>query len=64
MGPVKCSKKFETDGASWQSVVELFESKGFTEEDALLQARVARILRYEDYDFEKKEVILWTPTQK
>ena len=45
----------------WQAVVALFEAKGLTEEDALVQARVARILRASDYDFKRKEVILWNP---
>jgi DNA polymerase-1 len=38
-----------------------YESKGLTEDFALSQARVARILRAEDYDFKKKQVKLWTP---
>jgi len=45
----------------WKAVVVLFEKKGLTEEDALVQARVARILRYSDWDAEKKEAILWEP---
>ncbi len=45
----------------WPAVVEAFEKKGLTEADALVQARVARICRAEDYDFKRKEVILWTP---
>ena len=32
---------------------------GFTEEEALLNARMARILRKSDYDFKNKEVRLW-----
>lgn len=46
----------------WQRVVTAFESKGLTEADALVQARVARICRHTDYDFQRKEVILWSPT--
>lgn len=45
----------------WDVVVSRFEAAGMTEEDALQQARVARILRASDYDFKKKEPILWTP---
>lgn len=45
----------------WETVVKTFEKAGFTEADALTQARVARILRASDYDFQKKEPILWTP---
>ncbi len=43
----------------WQAVIDTYKSKGFTEEDALLNARMARILRAEDYDFKNKEVKLW-----
>lgn len=45
----------------WPKVVELFEKAGLGEDEALTQARVARICRASDYDFEKKEVKLWTP---
>lgn len=43
----------------WNLVVSAYEKCGFTKEDALLNARMARILRAEDYDFKKKEAILW-----
>jgi DNA polymerase-1 len=45
----------------WDAVVDAYEAAGLTEDDALMQARVARILRASDYDFVKKEVILWCP---
>lgn len=45
----------------WRLIVAAYAKKGLTEDDALVQARVARILRYTDYDFKKKEPILWTP---
>lgn len=44
----------------WEIVKKLYEKCGQTEEDALLNARMARILRAEDYDFKKKEVKLWS----
>jgi DNA polymerase-1 len=34
---------------------------GLTREDALLNARLARILRHENWNKEKQEVILWEP---
>lgn len=43
----------------WQAVINTYKSKGYTEDDALLNARMARILRAEDYDFKNKEVKLW-----
>ena len=51
------------DGFSttWERVVSLFNRYGLTEDDALVQARVARICRASDYDFKSKEIRLWTP---
>ena len=43
----------------WEIVKKTFEKEGLSEDDALLNARMARILRAEDYDFKKKEVKLW-----
>lgn len=44
----------------WQTVLEAYKEAGQSEEDALMNARMARILRVEDYDFKKGEPILWT----
>lgn len=43
----------------WKIVVETFEKSGFSEDDALRNARMARILRSTDYDFKTKTVKLW-----
>lgn len=43
----------------WAKVVAAYEHNGMTEEDALVQARMARILRASDWDDKKKEPILW-----
>jgi 5'-3' exonuclease len=45
----------------WQAVVKAYSAAGLSEEEALVQARVARICRASDYDFKKKKVILWNP---
>jgi hypothetical protein len=47
----------------WARIVAAYESRGFTEADALVQAQVARICRASDYDFKNKEVIPWTPSK-
>lgn len=52
---------FDAAGA-WSAIVAAYVKKGLTEDDALLQARVARICRASDYDFATKSVRLWTPT--
>jgi DNA polymerase-1 len=45
----------------WPAVVQAFVKAKLGEEEALRQARVARILRTSDYDFKNKKPILWTP---
>jgi hypothetical protein len=47
----------------WQRVLDAYAKKGLTQDDALVQARVARICRACDYDFKNREVVLWTPAQ-
>lgn len=61
VGAVTAKKKLDPVTVWWPTVVAAYEAKGLTEDDALVQARCARILRAEDYDFNKKEPILWTP---
>lgn len=55
------AEKILSEEASWDAVLYTYLCKGLTEEDALQQARVARICRATDYDFDKKEPILWKP---
>lgn len=47
--------------AIWPHVVKAYEKAGLTEDDAITQARYARILRWGDYDEKTKEVKLWKP---
>ena len=61
IGVKKAEKIFEEKGYTGKAVVETFEEKDMTEEDALCNARLARILTAEDYNFDTKEPILWTP---
>ena len=61
IGIKKAEKIFEEKGYTWKAVVETFVEKELTEEDALVNARLARILQTSDYDHETKEPILWTP---
>ena len=62
IGIKRAEQIFKLKGYTWKAVVETFEEKGMTAEDALTNARLARILTTDDYDHEKKEPILWTPT--
>lgn len=45
----------------WEAIVSNFIKQGLSEEEALVQARVARICRASDYDFKNKKVKLWNP---
>ena len=48
---IKTSAKFFAEyGYTWNSVVRAFIQKGLTEEDALRNARLAKILTADDYD--------------
>jgi len=65
VGPVGAEKllarAMADEADMWPFVVKAFEKAKLTEEDALTQARLARILRWDDWDKTKKEPILWTP---
>ena len=45
----------------WETVVSYYAKAGLGEEEALAQARCARILWSRDYDFKKQQPILWRP---
>ncbi len=62
IGIKRATKIFTEKGYTWKAVVEAFEEKDMTEDDALCNARLARILQTTDYDHIKKEPILWTPS--
>lgn len=51
----------ERDGKHWPRVVHAYKKAKLTEQDALIQARLARILRWTDWDTETKKPILWSP---
>lgn len=63
IGPVKAAALLDqhpTPAKAWPSIVRVFGS----EKKALTMVRLARILRYQDWNEEKGEVRLWHPTQK
>lgn len=55
-------RELEPGERTWDAIVSLYNKAGLTEEDALVQARVARILRSSDY--QNRAVILWNPPEK
>jgi len=62
IGPVRAERMLK-DQPDWAKVVEIYESKKLSADDALVQARVARILRFGEYDQVTETVKLWTPDE-
>jgi DNA polymerase-1 len=62
IGVKRAAALFEEKGYNWKTVVEAFADKDLSEEVALENARLARILQCTDYDFINHEPILWTAT--
>lgn len=65
IGPKKAEKILleaeETHQGFWRAIVQAYEAAGMTEGDALVMARVARIIRKGEYDMDTKTVTLWKP---
>ena len=61
IGVKRAETLFKEKGYSWKTVVQAFVDKDLTEEDALVNARLAKILTADDYDFKKKRPKLWSP---
>tara|TARA_R100000152_G_scaffold7866_1_gene3123 strand:- start:3803 stop:4534 length:732 start_codon:yes stop_codon:yes gene_type:complete len=63
-GPVTADKILgdaKTLPDMWDKVVKAYEKKKQTFADAILTARLSRILREGDFNYKTKEVELWTP---
>lgn len=65
VGPKKAEKILEGldcgHASGWAAVVHAYKKAGLTEDDALKQARLARILRFSDWDYVNKRPIMWLP---
>lgn len=55
-------RKIEASENMWDNIMSLYAKAGQTPEEALNNARVARILRHGEYDIKNKEVKLWLPS--
>jgi 5'-3' exonuclease len=66
VGPVKADKIISESPQNgiWNSVLQAFLDNKLTTEYAITMVRLARILRYEDYDAETGEVHLWHPVTR
>jgi DNA polymerase-1 len=62
MGPVTAKKLLDKEGYTWDTVVKAYEKAGLTEQDALINAWMARLLRADNYCFRTNTIKrLWTP---
>jgi 5'-3' exonuclease len=62
VGPVTAQRWLDKHGYTWESVVALYEKNRQTEQDALTNAWMARLLRKEQYNKKQKQITkLWTP---
>ena len=62
VGPVGAKKLLDKDGYTWETVVKAYEKAGLTEQDALMNAWMARLLRADNYSFRTNTIKkLWTP---
>jgi len=59
----KTADKILDADCSWAAVVKAFAKVGLGEEEALLQARVAYILKAGDYNHKTEEAKLWEPSR-
>ena len=62
IGVKRAEALFKEKGYSWKTVVKAFAEKDLTALTAITNARLARILTVDDYDFENERPILWTPS--
>ena len=62
VGPVAATKALDKNGYNWDTVVSMYEKAGLTENEALTNAWMARLLRADNYSFRTNTIKkLWTP---
>jgi len=62
VGAVTAKKWLDEHGYTWESVVALYAKKGQDEQEALMNAWMARLLRKQEYNKKQKQITkLWTP---
>lgn len=64
IGKVKADALIDKHGAAWDTVIQAYLKAGLTEDDAIRNARLARILTADDFDFATGTPRLWEPRGK
>ena len=61
IGVKRATELLDKNENQWEAVTKAFRDRGLSDDDALLNARLAKILRQEDYDLTNSQPILWNP---
>jgi DNA polymerase I len=62
IGLTRAERLLQKEGYTWETVTKCYEKAGLTEQDALTNAWMARLLRAENYSFRTNTIKkLWTP---
>ena len=61
IGVKRATELLNKHGNKWEAICQAYKERGLSDDDALLNARLAKILQHTDYDYDRKEPILWTP---
>ncbi len=59
VGPVSAVKILEKEGDMLQNMLDAFAKKKYNKEYVLIQARMARLLQWGEYNWKTKEIKLW-----
>ena len=61
IGVKRATELLDKNENQWEAVTKAFRDRGLSDDDALLNARLAKILRNENYDHDRNQPILWNP---
>jgi DNA polymerase I len=59
-GEVKATRALSSSKNYWNTIIKCYEQQKLSEEDALVQARLVKILQKPNYNFKNKQPILWS----
>ena len=61
IGVKRATELLNKHGNKWEAICNAYKERGLSDDDALLNARLAKILQHTDYDYARQKPILWTP---
>ena len=61
IGVKRATELLDKNENKWEAVCKAYRDRGLSDDDALLNARLAKILQKEDFDYDRNQPILWTP---